>query len=212
VSTVRGLGPWTVATSRIGHVRQRKTFEVLTHVISGLLPDGKEYALPFMVTGAVLVRLTEVSESDRSVDRRNDLAQPDVLWCACEGVTAADTALGLHETGAFQSEEDLLQVGLRESCSFGDVLDRGRARIVGVKCQRQQRSTGIVTSGGHSHAFIVRASIPNRGRRGRKNLRSRICSKLHVRDVETALMVNNDSMEAISREAPRWTMQGPEEK
>jgi hypothetical protein len=179
---VRGLGPRAVATCSIGDVCQRESLEVLTHVVTGLFPDRKENALPFMVAGAVLMRFAEVAKSDRSVDCRNDLAQSDVFGRACEGVPASDTALGLHEPSALQGEQDLFQVRLGESCSFGDVLDGSRTRIVGVQSQRQQGSTGIVASGGHSHVFIVGAMVPDRRGRAVKNLEWRMESRQSIRD------------------------------
>jgi len=134
---VRGLGPGAVAAGCIGDICERKSLEVLAHVIAGLFPDRKENTLPLMVAGAILMWFTEIAECDGSIDRRNDLAQPNVLRCARKGVPATDATFGPHESSAFQSEKDLFQVGLGKSRPFGDVLDRSRTWIVGVQSQRQ---------------------------------------------------------------------------
>ena len=79
---------------------------------------------------------------------------------AGEHVAAADAALGAHQPGALQGEQDLLEVGLGEAGALGDVADRCRARLVGVQGERQQRPAGIVTSGRHSHGSMLRAGPP----------------------------------------------------
>ncbi len=38
------------------------------HVITGLIPDRQKYALAFVVTCPVGMRLTEVTKSDRAID------------------------------------------------------------------------------------------------------------------------------------------------
>ena len=51
-----------------------------------------------------------------------------------ERTTVRDiAALGLHESRAFQHEEDLLEVGLGESGSRGDVAHGGRTCVVFVQ-------------------------------------------------------------------------------
>jgi hypothetical protein len=70
-------------------------------------------ALAFMITCPVLVRFAEITERDRPIDSRDDLAQEDVLGCPCEGVTPTNTAFRFDEAGTFQSEKDLLEVWLR---------------------------------------------------------------------------------------------------
>ena len=51
-----------------------------------------------MVTGAVLVRFTEVAEGDRSVGCCDDVRESDLLWALGEDVTATDATFGLHES------------------------------------------------------------------------------------------------------------------
>ena len=87
-----------------------------------------QHALALVVAGAVLVRLAEVAERDRTVDGRHDLGQADLRRVAGEHVAAADAALGAHQAGALQGEQDLLEVGLGEAGALGDVAHRRRAR------------------------------------------------------------------------------------
>lgn len=128
---------------------------MLAHVIAGLLPDREQDALPLVIAGTVLMRLTEISEGDGTVDGGDDLAQPDLFWRSSKGVSASDAALGSDETRSLESQEDLLEIRLREGCSLGDVLDRRRAWIIGMKSERQECPAGIVTTGRDSHSFIV---------------------------------------------------------
>ena len=78
---------------------------------------------------------------------------------AGEHVAAADAALRPHEPGALEGEQDLLEVGLGEAGALGDVAHRGRALLVGVQRQREQRPAGVVTSGRDLHGAIVRRRI-----------------------------------------------------
>ena len=78
-----------------------------------------------------------------------------------EDVAASDPAFGADETGPFEGEQDLLEVGLGEAGAFGDVAHRRRTLLVGVQCQRQQGSTRVVTSGGDAHGCDCRPrSLP----------------------------------------------------
>ena len=63
------LRPGSVAAGDGGDAGECEAFEVDAHVVAGLVPDAEQHALAFVVAGAVLVRLTEVAEGDRSVDR-----------------------------------------------------------------------------------------------------------------------------------------------
>ena len=47
---------------------------------------------------------------------------------AGEHVAAADAALGAHQPGALEGEQDLLEVGLGQAGALGDVAHRRRAR------------------------------------------------------------------------------------
>ena len=125
---------------------------MVAHVLAGLVPDGDQHALALVVAGPVLVRLAEVAERDRPVDGRHDLRQLDVGRVPGEDVAAADAALGAHQPGALQGEQDLLEVGLGEPRALGDVAHRRRPVVVGVERQRQQRPAGVVTSGGDADA------------------------------------------------------------
>ncbi len=109
---------------------------MLSHVVPCLFPDGQQNALAFVVAGAVLVRFTEIAECDRSVNGSDDLAQADVLWGTCKGVAASDASFGLDQTGAFEGQEDLFEVGLRQCRALGNVLDRGRTGIFSMKSER----------------------------------------------------------------------------
>jgi len=86
-------------------------------------PDRKKDALTFVVAGAVGVRFAEVAGSDRTVDGSDDLGKLDVLGISGEDIPAADAALGTHESGALQSQQDLLEIGLRKHRTFGDFAD-----------------------------------------------------------------------------------------
>ena len=92
---------------------------------------------------------------DRAVDGAHDLGQRDLRRGTGEDVAAADAALGAHEPGSFEREEDLLQVGLGESGALRDVSDRGRARLVRVQGKRKQGPAGVVTACGHPHDLTV---------------------------------------------------------
>ena len=73
-----------------------------------------------------------------------------------QDVAAADAALGPHEPGALEGEQDLLEVRLRQAGALGDVADRRRPRLVRVQGQREQRSARIVTAGRDAHSDNLR--------------------------------------------------------
>ena len=77
--------------------------------------------------------------------------QADVRRRAGQHVAAADAALGAHQPGALQRQQDLLEVRLGEPGALGDVAHRRRARLVGVQGERQQRPAGVVTLGRDAH-------------------------------------------------------------
>jgi hypothetical protein len=68
-----------------------------------------------------------------------------------EDVTAADAPLRSHEPCAFQGQQDLLEIGLRQTGALGDVADGRRPVAVTVKGERHQRTARIVTSRRHLH-------------------------------------------------------------
>ena len=80
--------------------------------LAHLGPDGEEHALALVVAGSAGVGLAEVAGHDGPVDRRDDLGQGDLLGGAGQHVAAAHPPLGTHQPGAFEGQEDLLQVGL----------------------------------------------------------------------------------------------------
>jgi hypothetical protein len=121
------------------------------HHLAGLLPHREQHALAFVVAGAVGVRLAEVPEGDRAVDRGEDLGDADLLGGAREDVPATHAALRADQAGALQCEQDLLQVGLRQARALGDVADRRGASLVDSERERQQGAAGVVASGRHSH-------------------------------------------------------------
>ena len=116
-------------------VGEGEAVEVGAHVFAGLVPDAEQHALALVVAGAVLVRLAEVAEGDRSVDGRHDLGQPDLLGRSGEDVAATDATLGSHQPGTLQGEEDLFEVRLGECSALGDVADRRGSRLVVVQRQ-----------------------------------------------------------------------------
>jgi hypothetical protein len=65
------------------------------------------------------------AHTDGAVDGRDDLGQADVLGAAGQDVATADAALGAHQAGPLEGQEDLLEVGLGERRALGDVADRG---------------------------------------------------------------------------------------
>jgi RluA family pseudouridine synthase len=151
-------GPRALAAGHGGDVGQRVAPEVRTHVLTHHVPDGQQDALALVVAGAVLVRLAEVAERDGSVHGAHDVGQADLRRRSGEDVAPTHAALGAHQTGALQREEDLLQVRLGEAGAFGDVPHGGGTAGVGVQRERQQGPARIVTSRGHPHHAIVRLS------------------------------------------------------
>ena len=106
-------GPRGLATRRRRDRCEGVGLEMASHVLAGCLPDSEEHALSLVITGPVLVRLAEVAEDDRAVDRRDDLGEADLVGRPGKHVATADTPLGTHQPGALQGEEDLFEIGLR---------------------------------------------------------------------------------------------------
>ena len=98
---------------------------MLTHVITGLLPDGQQNALTLMIARTILVRFPEVTQCDRTIDRRNHLVQTNLGGWASQGVAATDPPFRADQTGTFQCEQDLFQIRLGETRALGDVTHRG---------------------------------------------------------------------------------------
>ena len=126
-------------------------------MLADLVPHREEHALALVVAGPVLVGLAEVADRDRTVDGGDDLGQADLLGRAGEHVAAPDPALGAHQPGALEREQDLLEVGLGEPGALGDVAHRRGPGLVGVQGERQQRPAGVVAPGRHPHGAMLRA-------------------------------------------------------
>ena len=129
---------------------------MVAHVLADLGPDGQQDTLALVVAGAVLVRLAEVAGHDRSVDGADDLAEGDLRRWAGQHVAAADAPFGSDEAGAFQGEENLLEVWLGEARALGDVADRRRRRFPRPQRQRQQRTAGVVAPRRYLHVSMLR--------------------------------------------------------
>jgi hypothetical protein len=152
VVVIERLGPGGFAASLGGDGGEGVAGEVVTHVVAGDLPHGEQHALSFMVTRAVLMRCAEIAEGDRAVDRRHNFRQPDLLRRSSEYVTPTDTALGAHEPGALQRQQNLLEVRLGECGALCDVSNRRRPGALAMQRKRQQCPTGIVPTSRYTHA------------------------------------------------------------
>lgn len=128
-----GFGPGSDSARGGGDVGQIETLEMVSHVITGLIPDGQQDALSLVVTRTIGVGFTEVSESDGAVDGRHDVGQTDLGRRSGEGVATTDPSLRANESGAFQRQENLFEIGLGESGSRGDVAHGGRTGVVFVQ-------------------------------------------------------------------------------
>jgi hypothetical protein len=160
-----GAGDGASTTGLDHHIGQGEAREVLAHVISDVSPDPKQDALALVVTGPILMGLAKVTGGDWSIDRGHDFCQSDGLCGAGEHVTAAHTALGAYETDALQAQENLFEVGLGESGSFGQVANRGGLAVIVAKGQAEQRPAGVVAPCGYSHgAILSRVGLIFRGR------------------------------------------------
>lgn len=150
-----GLGPRRSSPRDTRDRRECVRTEVLAHVSARNVPDGKEDTLALVVARTVLVGRPEVSECDGPVHCRDHVGQLDVVGIAGENVSTADAALGLHDSGTFECEENLFEVGLWKCGAFRNVANGRGSRLVGVQNERQQRPTGIIPSRRHSHTVIV---------------------------------------------------------
>ena len=156
------------------HVLEGERVQVVAHVLSDVSPYCEEHALALMVAGAVLVRLTEVSDHDRTVDGAHDLTEGDLVRQPCQDVPATHTALGPHEAGALESQQYLLEIGLGEASALGDVAHRCRRGLL-AKREREQSAACVVTAGRHLHSTNrTAADAPICGGPGGRG-RTRIC-------------------------------------
>lgn len=119
---------------------------MFTHVLAGNFPNCQQHALTLVIAGAFLVWLTKISDGDRAIDSRDDLAQLDGGGVASQHVATAHPALGANQARTFESQENLFQIRLGKSGSFCDVAHRRRPGCLGMKCQGQKSPAGIVAT------------------------------------------------------------------
>ena len=154
-----GSGPVAAPGGGGGESLERVGVEVLAHVLRGDVPDREQHALALMVAGAILVRLAEISKDDGSVNRRDDVREPDLGGRFGQDVSAADASLRPDESRTFEGEKNLLQIGLGEPCAFGNVSDGGGTSRLRVEGEGQECPAGVVTSGRNAHGPIVGAGL-----------------------------------------------------
>ena len=82
------------------HVGERERVEVAAHQFADLGPHREQCTLTLVVARPVLVRLAEVTDDDRTVDRRDDRPEGDRLGGSGEHVSAPDPPLRADEPGA----------------------------------------------------------------------------------------------------------------
>ena len=78
------IRPRRDATSRIGHCLQGEAVEDLAHVFARCLPDSEQHALTLVIARAVLMRLAEVAQGDRTIDGAEDFADTNLRGWASE--------------------------------------------------------------------------------------------------------------------------------
>ena len=103
--------------------------------------------------------LGEIACHDGAVYRAYDFAERDLLCWAGQQVAAAHASLGDHQPCALQSQQDLLQIGLRQSCALCYV-GAASGGAFGMQRQRQQGATGVVAACGDFHADCSVAVMP----------------------------------------------------
>lgn len=139
----------------LGNIGKRVLGKVRPHVFSRHIPYRQQYAMTFVVAGPVLMGLTKIAKGDRTVDCRDNFGKTDVVRGASQHVSAADTTLGLDETGAFERQQDLLKVRLGKRGSSRNVSYGGWTGRVAMERERQQSSTRVIASGGYTHSHSV---------------------------------------------------------
>lgn len=105
------------------------------HHVARVFPYGKQDALSFVVAGAILVRSTEISESNGSVDSTHNFCERDVNRISGKNVSAADAALGSHEPSAFEGQEDLFEVRLGKRSTASNVARTLGTEFVGMQSE-----------------------------------------------------------------------------
>ena len=95
-------GDRLLAPNPADHVRNGVGVKVFSHVLTDGGPHGEQDALPLVVAGAPLVRLTKITDDDRAVDSSNNLAQGELVRRVRQHVPATYTALGTDQASALQ--------------------------------------------------------------------------------------------------------------
>jgi len=65
------------------------------------MPNREQHALALVVAGSVVMRFTKVAERDRPVYGSEYFGQQNFVWVTRQGVAAANSAFGVHQTGTF---------------------------------------------------------------------------------------------------------------
>jgi len=138
-----GLG----ATSLSNHIGQGVSREVESHVFTNFGPDAEQNALAFVVARPIPVGLAKVTGDNRSIHRGHNFGQGNSVGRSSQEVPPADSPLGAHQTNSLEGEQNLLEVGLRESGAGGQVSNTDRQFEIFAKRQAQQGSTGVVATG-----------------------------------------------------------------
>ena len=90
------------------------------------------------------MRLTKVAERDGPVYGSEYFRQQNLVWVARQGVAAANSAFGVHQTRTFERQQNLFEIRLGQGRSSGNVTHRNWSGLVGVQGQRQQGATRII--------------------------------------------------------------------
>jgi len=118
-------------SSLLDHVLEGEAREVLAHVVADFGPHAEQDALSLVVAGTIAVGLTEVTGDDRAVDRGHNFGQGDGGGVASQHVATTDAALGANESDALQTQQNLLEVGLRETGALGQVTNgNGQLQVI----------------------------------------------------------------------------------
>jgi len=103
---------WPITACLIHHVRQRKAGQMVLHVVSDVGPHREENALSLVVAGSILVRLTEITRHNGSVDGRHDFRESDLVHRTGEDVPSANATLGADQSSSLERQQDLLEIRL----------------------------------------------------------------------------------------------------
>ncbi len=91
-----------LATGFFHHISQREGGEVVMHVPSYILPYRQQDTLSLVFAGSVLVRLSEITSSDRPVDSTYHLCKSDVFRWMSKDISTAYPSLGSDQAGSLQ--------------------------------------------------------------------------------------------------------------